>query len=209
MASKKQTLLKIRDAAVHAYREHRDGAAMELARVYLQHETDDAYMLYILGDTLRGIMRYGEAEYALLKSFDLAPNSRRAYPASRLAMLYEVLGRFAEAEQQFAIVSMNREWKKFGWLWILRGVNAMNREDLSMSEKCFRTALTLQNVDIDEAWLNLGLLQRAQRKYEESLQSFRKCLEIDPDCRIALECVASLESINNAMALAGSLLPTS
>lgn len=209
MASKKQTLLKIRDAVVHAYRERREVVAMELAGVYLQHETDDAYMLYIFGDTLRIIMRYGEAANALLKSFELAPNSRRAYPASRLATLHEVLGRFEEAEQQFAIVLMNREWKKFGWLWILRGVNAMNREDLSMSEKCFRTALTLQNVDIDEAWLNLGLLQRAQKKYEESLQSFQKCLEIDPGCTIALKCVASLESIHDALVLAGSLLPPS
>jgi tetratricopeptide (TPR) repeat protein len=73
---------------------------------------------------------------------------------------------------------------------------------------CFHTSLTLQNVDVEEAWLNLGLLQRSQGKYEASLQSFKECLEIDPKCQLAIDSIESLRDVQEALTLAGRISPS-
>jgi len=46
---------------------------------------------------------------------------------------------------------------------------------------------------LDEAYLNLGLVLRAQERYKEALACFEKALELTPDYRKAITAKSDIE----------------
>jgi hypothetical protein len=73
------------------------------------------------------------------------------------------------------------------------------------SHRCHRTALTLSDVDVDEAWLNVGLVLRAQGRYAEATEALHKCIGLDSKCADAHESLDSMEGIEAAIADANTL----
>lgn len=197
------TLATIRQNAKTAYNDDREAVAIELLAPYLHHNPDDSYAWYMYGDALRVVGRRIESEQALLRALELVPESKRAYVLCRLARLYDDMGRHTEAERYFLEVTSDPEWKDLGWLWIMRGTNLACLGEFRLAEKCHRKATELKEVDVDEAWLNIGLVLRAQAKYADAANALRKCLELDPSCAIAEKSLKSMSGIETAIADVG------
>ena len=200
-----EVLVELRSEAKAASQEGREAAVIELLTPYLQWDADDGYAWYMLGDALRIVGRFAEAERALLKALELAPDAGRPYALSRCAMLYKEVGRYSDAERYFSELAENTEWSRFGWFWILRGANLASLGDFQQASEYHRKATTLEDVDADEAWLNLGLVLRAQGKYPEAMNAIRKSIEIDPTSAAAKEALQSMDGVDNAIAAARRL----
>jgi tetratricopeptide (TPR) repeat protein len=48
------------------------------------------------------------------------------------------------------------------------------------SKRCHRRAIRLATHNPDEAYLNLGLILRAERKYERAIECFERAIQLDP-----------------------------
>jgi tetratricopeptide (TPR) repeat protein len=195
----------MRHDAKDADRDGREPVVVELLTPYLRHNPDDAYAWHMFGDALRVVGRFRESESALLRAFELAPDSKRVAVSSRLAVLYNDMGRYADAERHYSDVAAHPEWKGLGWLWILRGANLARLGNYELAEECHCKATTLEDVHGDEAWLNLGLVLRAQGKYEDASSALRKSLELDSTCSAAEEALNSMEGIETAVSVANSI----
>jgi tetratricopeptide (TPR) repeat protein len=87
---------------------------------------------------------------------------------------------FAAAESSFRRVVASKEFKRLGWVWVLRGANFARAEHFSEAEECHRRAS--QDPDIrDEALFNLALVLRAQERYAEAESVLREVLTIASD----------------------------
>ena len=201
MPNREDLLDEIRNLALGASDDDRDPVAIELLHAYLQHRPGDAVMWFRLGDALRVIGLNHEAEHALNTALELEPK-KRPFILTRLGRLFAHAGRMAEAEAAYAEACEDPENAGFGWLWILRGCNLAAATQLVAAEKCHRHALTLdeENVDRDEAFLNLGYVLRAQGRYADATEAFKSTLQITPDDKDAAKALHSLEGLAEALA---------
>jgi tetratricopeptide (TPR) repeat protein len=204
MCSKDDPLLAVREGAVVAYREEREAVVIELLAPYLQSNPHDAYAWFMYGDALRVVGRSSESEKALLQALELE-TSKRTYICSRIASLYSEMGRHADAERYYAEVTSDPAWQSHGWAWILRGGNLAALGNFTLAEECHRKAIEVGDCDVDEAWLNVGLVLRAQRRYAEAIDAIRRSIEIDPSSDMARKALRSMEGIDAATADASNI----
>ena len=68
--------------------------------------------------------------------------------------------------------------------------------NLHQAENCHRKAIQCTYGDIDEAYLNLGYVLRAQERFAEALECFTRALEIDSNYELA---ELALKDIRNAI----------
>jgi tetratricopeptide (TPR) repeat protein len=203
MASEDQ-LGAVRGAAKDAYDEGRFAATAELLGAYVRCKEDDAFAWMMLGDAQRVLGLTDEAERSLRRSLEL--DSGRWMTRVRLARLCDDAGRHDEAEAWYAEALEDPEAAATGYLWIFRGSNFARQCQLRAAEECHRKAAALDHVDVDEAYLNLGYVLRAQGRYVEAGAAFRRALELCPDYPEAAEGMQSLEGVEGAIAAARSLL---
>lgn len=177
-------------------------AVIELMGAYLEHRPGNGLAWYLLGDALLGIGLIAESERALLRAVELHPTQWSFH--TRLGALYKQSGDFAEAERWFAKACDNPEAAKKGWIWICRGAALVQHNQLREAEACHRRAMQLDEVDLDEAQLNLGFVLRAQGRYAEATEAFREAVRLDPSetNKTALDSMAGLDA---AMRLANSI----
>jgi protein O-GlcNAc transferase len=190
------------DAARQAFGENRHAVVVELLSPYVRHRTRHGWGHYLLGESLRNLGLFQEAERQLLIA-DRFPDNR---PRSkiRLGNLCQSFGDYAQAERWYAKAVQHPKAADWGWVWILRGGNLARTNQLAAAEECHRHALTLSDTDHDEAWLNIGLVLRAAGKYTDAIDAFKKALELTPDYPEAREALDSLNGITEAVALAQS-----
>src|SRR5206468_7291017 len=115
---------------------------------------------------------------ALRRALRLCPPERRYVVQAHFGHLYEKKGEFHRAETWFrkAVAGAPREAH---WRIFLGGVLAVSGR-LKEAEAVFREAARCSGGCIDEAYLNLGLVLRAQRQYKEARACFQKALKISP-----------------------------
>jgi tetratricopeptide (TPR) repeat protein len=155
-----------------------------------------------LGNALRTVGRLQEAEEALLKAADLAPSARIFEAYARIGMLMTTRGAPSEAEKWFRSATSAAECP--GWVWSLRGANLYRAESYRLAKSCLETAFITEDVDKDEVLLNLGLLERAQRRYEEARKYANDALAIDPNYDSAKRLLQSLVGIEETIEFAAS-----
>jgi superkiller protein 3 len=189
-----------------AYNEERYALVIELLTPYLRHRPDRSFGWLKLGKSLDGIGLFFEAEQALLRA-DGVENAHRPYTLTALGNLYEDQGQYELAESFYAQAVEHPKAEQMGWIWIMRGSNFARWNHLADAEKCHRKALELSDCDHDEAWLNIGLVLRAQGKYDEAIDAFNRALEICPDYEEAKERLESLRGIKGALTLARQTPP--
>ncbi len=143
--------------------------------------------------------RFRESEHALLRALELAREDKRIAVCSCLAQLYNDTGRYAEAEQYYLQLVVHEDWQEQGWVWILRGGNLALLGNYELAEFCHRQATTLVDVHADEAWLNLGLVLRAQGKYSAAKRALKKSLRLDSCCADTRKALKSLRGIEEAL----------
>ncbi len=168
---------------------------IELLRPYLNLRKDHADAWHLYGDALRVVGRFPEATAALEMAFALAPNDEnRGFVCARMAMLKEQYVSCVEAEnwyQKAVQLLVNPP----SWLLMLRGGNLASMANFSGALECYQKAILEDDVDEDEAYLNMGLVLRALGQYEDALKAFRKALALNPTYARAHSAISGLEDI--------------
>jgi tetratricopeptide (TPR) repeat protein len=173
---------------------------VELLSVYVKFEPHRGAAWFYLGDALRTVGRLQEAEEALLKAADLASGSNRFGAYARIGMLITKRGSPSDAEKWFRVATSEPSCP--GWVWCLRGVNLLGSESYRLAKSCLETALISEDSVQEEVFLNLGLLERAQRRYEEARKHANDALAIDPNYVDAKRLLQSLVGIEETIEFA-------
>lgn len=168
----------------------------ELLRVYVSVVSDNGLAWFQYGDSLRSIGRYREAEQALLTARDLAPKTRRFAVEARLGMWCSKRDSAQQAEKWFRLATADSGCP--GWVWCLRGANLLRMESVRLARDCLKAALAREDVDREEALLNLGLAARRMREYDDAARYAKEALEIDSDYLPARELLDSIEGAKQA-----------
>ena len=192
---------QLRALAVEAYRSDRLAVAIEVLTTYVRMNSTDAYALYVLGDSLRQIGRWAEAEETLVQARRCVAPDKEAIVVWSLASLFEGRGLHSRAELLYAELLSDAETAASDSYWIMRGANLMSNELHVKAEHCFRRAVTASGNNLDEAYCNLGLALRAQRRYSEATDALHAALRIRPDYEDAATALRSMEGITEAMQL--------
>ena len=173
---------------------------VELLSVFVKFEPHRGAAWFHLGDALRTVGRLREAEEALLTAADLASGSHRFSVYARIGMLMTDRGSPSDAEKWFRVATSEPGCP--GWVWVLRGENLLRGESYRLAKSCLETALISEDSDKDEVFLNLGLLERAQRRYEEARKHANDALAIDPNYVDAKRLLQSLVGIEETIEFA-------
>jgi tetratricopeptide (TPR) repeat protein len=176
-------------------------ATAELLSAYIRQRPAHAFGWYILGDAQRILGVTFEAERALCKGLELAPKKNRWIIEVSLATLYADSGSHERADAQFASALKDPDCASRGWVWILRGANLAKDNQLKAAEKCQRRATEMSGDDRNEAYLNLGMVLRAQGRYSDAAAAFRQALAITPKYGEAVRELASLQGLDKASRL--------
>ena len=147
--------------------------------------------LISLGNALADMGQYEEAEKLLQDALENCPERLSHLVQRALGELYKSQQRWVEAEHAFQAAMIGREddatsYIYLGTCYALQGrldeAEAQHRRGTECGEGC-----------IDEAWLNLGLVLRARRRYEEAESCFEQALEMDPEYRAAARALADVK----------------
>jgi tetratricopeptide (TPR) repeat protein len=148
------------------------------AREFLRDFPDCGPAWKLLGSALIDLARHTEAEIAIKKALSLCPPEKLWIPLSEMGHLCKARGDYKAAATWYrqAIEAVPREAS--GHIY-LGGVLAKSGR-LKEAEAAHRAATRCIEGCLDEAFLNLGLVLRAQERYEEAAKCFEQALELDP-----------------------------
>lgn len=177
--------------------EDNDVHIVELLSVYVSLKPDRGMAWFYLGDAFRTVGRMKDAEDALTKALELAPKSHRFTVYARIAMLKQKHVGPAEAEKWYRLATAEPNCP--AWMWCARGANLKSTESYRLAKSCLENALSGEDVDKEEAYLNLALIARAERRYEDARAYLKKALEIDPQYSDAKLVLQSLEGIEKTI----------
>lgn len=161
-----------------AENDHRAAHVVELLQPYLQLRPNHGRAWFLYGECLRIIGRSQEARDALLKALEFAPEKTKSNILGRIGFLCRQHGTPMEAEKWFK--QATEKSQKIGWVWILRGANLAIMGEYEKALDCYQKALNLEDIDRDEVFLNMGLVLRAMKKYNEAILAFQEALKINP-----------------------------
>ena len=159
--------------------------AVFLCREYLKREPNSGIAWGTLGWLLYEMARYEEARAALeeaLKHPPLLPSLpdfRWTYPLYKMGHLYRARGRYAEAAVWYHRGIELEPNDATGYIFL--GAVLAKSGDFAGAEEQHRKAIRCEDGCIDEAYLNLGLVLRAQERFSEAAECLRKSLELDTD----------------------------
>jgi len=123
--------------------------------------------------------RSQEAMDALLKALEFAPEQIKSTIFGRIGFLCRQHISPMEAEKWFKQATENTQ-KPIGWAWILRGANLAVMGEYERALDCYQEALNLEEIDRDEVFLNIGLVLRAMKRYNEAILAFQEALKLNP-----------------------------
>lgn len=180
-----------------------DVRIVELLSEYVKLKPDRGMAWFYLGDALRTIGRLKDAEEALTRALDLAPKSHRFTVYARMAMLMQKREGPAEAETWYRLATAEPSCP--AWMWCLRGANLISTESYRLAKSCLESALSGEDVDKEEAYLNLALIARAERRYQDARVYSQNALEIDSEYSDAKAVLQSIENIEKTIEKAASI----
>jgi tetratricopeptide (TPR) repeat protein len=167
---------------------------VELAKRFVADFPDSPYGWIYFGDSLYGLARYSEAIKAFGHAIRLCPKPKRFMVHARLGHLYSHKGDFRRAEAWYRKAIAGNP-SDAGYRVFLGGLLAIAGR-LREAEAVHRRATLCKKGCIDEAYLNLGLVLRAQERYAEALTCFRKALKLDPHYKQAKREIADVERVD-------------
>jgi len=146
------------------------------------------------GIRLIELARYEEAKDAFEKAMQLLPDDKLHMPHYQMAYVHEFKGDFEEAAEWFkkAIGLRPQDAEAHGKLGFLLARQGKLKE----AEQCYITALECPEGDLDEVYLNVGFVLRAQERFDEALEYFEAAFELDPGCEAAELGVKDMKLVN-------------
>jgi tetratricopeptide (TPR) repeat protein len=148
------------------------------ARQFLSEYPDCGPAWKILGSALIDLACHAEAEQALKRALSLCPPDKFWIPLSEMGHLYKARGEYKTAAAWYrqAIDAVPEEAGSYIYLGGVLAKSGRLRE----AEAAHRAAIRCQEGCQDEAYLNLGLVLRAQGRYEEAAECFERAIALDP-----------------------------
>lgn len=176
------------------------------ARDFLKEFPEGGPAWKILGSALIDLARYPEAELALKKALSLCPPEKLWIPLTEMGHLCKARGDYNSAAAWYsqAIEAVPREAS--GHIY-LGGVLAKSGR-LREAEAAHRAATRCIEGCRDEAFLNLGLVLRAQERYEEAAECFERALELDPKYAAAKRALRDVRAATKHLARDQRILET-
>jgi len=159
---------------------------IELLQAFVEDFPDHAPGWRVLGRTLSEVSRFDEAIDALNRALEMAEQRYRTFVYCDMGDLCRDRGDDASAEQWFRRAIDQEPADAHGYIYLGCMLARLGR--LSEAEETHRRATLCKRGCIDEAWHNLGLVLRAQGRYDEAAACFEAALKIDPqykDARLA------------------------
>jgi Flp pilus assembly protein TadD len=153
------------------------------ARRYLKDYPDHGPAWMLLGIALNEVTHFEKARRALKKALKLCPPEKRRIPLAQMGHHFEFRRRFKRAVvwYQKAIDAAPEHASSY----IFLGGILAREGRLDEAEAVHRAATMCQEGCLDEAFLNLGLVLRAQGRLVEAVECFVHALHLDPDDRAA------------------------
>lgn len=178
---------------LEAYERDQPALTVELARLYLADQPDDRAVLLIYGEALMGLARYGEGRSTFERALTLSAPTQQTSVLRLLGRLYDARGELREAERYYhdAIAAAPTHASAYVYL----GALLARTGRLDEAERIQQKAAACVDGAIDEAYLNLGLIQRARGDYVAALDSLRKAIALDPADTIAQEALLDIEAV--------------
>ncbi|NQT13473.1 MAG: tetratricopeptide repeat protein [Planctomycetes bacterium] len=199
-----ECLDQLRKRALQAYEDDRVVFVLKTLPSYLKRRPNDGWVWFIYAQSLRIVGHSRESLRAFVNAMRLAPDNKLGSVYAGLAMVYRNQGEQEEAEAWFARATESELGQEWGWVWFMRGANLASLEKFQLAEQCHRRAITHDD-DRHEAYLNLGYVLRAQRKYTEAAEVFHSALANKADYKEAQEGLNSLTKVEEAIELAKSI----
>jgi tetratricopeptide (TPR) repeat protein len=164
---------------INALPEDAAASRIELLRQLVQAYPDYAAAHYRLGRALLEVSRFDQALPMLQRALTLHPKEKRRFVYTAIGTLFEWKGDDAAAQQWFqkAIDEFPDDTEGYIYLGILHA----KRGRLAEAERAHRRGTLCRIGCIDEAYLNLGYILRAQERYEEAAACFQHAIDIDPE----------------------------
>lgn len=178
-----------------AWDDERPACARELATEFTKKFPDIIWGWVVLADTLADLACYKEGLAALRRAQRLAPPKHAAAILVWFGHFYRTAKNLKRAELWYRrAVKKKRSTRNL----IHLGGTLAEQGQFRDAKRCLRSAIQIGDELVDEAELNLGLILRAERRYSEALQHFKKALEIDPKYSLAREAIADLRKLKAA-----------
>jgi len=132
-----------------------------------------------LGELLKDLARYEEAEQALGKALDCYESKRQWPVLAEFGHLFRASGDYRQAAEWFqkAVEAAPQEASPR----IFLGAVLAKTGRFAEAEEAHRAATQCTTGCIDEACLNLGFVLRARERFAEAAYWFRRALQITPD----------------------------
>jgi Flp pilus assembly protein TadD len=161
------------------------------ARRYVADYPRDAWGWTMLGLALREVCRFDEAEQALRVALDLFPPEDRVSALHQMGRLFEESGRPEEASRWYleAIDAAPNDASHR----IFLGAMFARLGRFAEAEEQHRAATRCGEGAIDEAYLNLGFVLRAQDRLAEAAACFREAIRLDPGYNAARRALRDVE----------------
>lgn len=151
----------------------------------------------ILGRALTELARHTEAQAAISRAISLCPKEKVHIPLSQMGHLCDFRGDWAEAEEWYRKAIEARPNCASAHIYL--GAIMARQGRLDEAEMTHRAATRCVEGCIDEAYLNLGFVLRAQERFVEAFECFTQVIELDPEDRMAKR---ALRDVRRAMKLA-------
>jgi tetratricopeptide (TPR) repeat protein len=147
------------------------------ARQFVIQSPDCGPAWKILGSALIDLARHADAETALKRALSLCPPDKFWIPLSEMGHLYKARGEYKTAAAWYrqAIEAVPDEASGYIYLGGVLAKSGLLKE----AEAAHRAAVRCEQGCRDEAYLNLGLVLRAQERYEEAAKCFELALGLD------------------------------
>ena len=161
------------------------------ARRYLRKYPDHGPGWMLLGIAFVELARYEEVEQALANSIERCPPEKRQIPLAHMGHLFDAAGDY-EAAAAWYRKAIDADPIDATYRIYLGGVFA-KRGRLYEAEEAHRAAVGCAEGCIDEAYLNLGFVLRAQERFAEAAHCFREAIRLDPAYREARRALRDVE----------------
>lgn len=165
--------------------------ALELSRELLHNFPDCTVGWLLQGAILYELARYDEAEQVLNEAIQGLSLEHLDHGYVQLAHLHRDRGDYDNAEKWYR-KAIELDPDNAGRHVFLGGLLA-KRGDFSGAEAAHQKATRCSKGAVDEAFLNLGLVLRAQERYKEALACFERALELTPDYPQAITAKSDIE----------------
>jgi tetratricopeptide (TPR) repeat protein len=168
---------------------------IELGRLYLAERPEHEPALVIVGEAYADLARHAEARALYERALALVPAEpdRRARILALLGQLEALRGQFPAAEAYFREAIAAAPTDASAYIYLGGLLARLGRFDEAV--EAHRRATDCLAGCIDEAYLNLGFVYRAQGQYLAALECFRHALALDPSDEATQAAIADMEAV--------------